>query len=240
MTRPLIGITMDTGHKPDRYSLWMDYTASVEKAGGLPLAIPYMLDRSLIPQLLDRLDGLMLTGGDDIDPALYGQSLHPEAIPIDPNRTRFEMALLEEVERRRLPTLCICLGCQILNVHRGGTLHQFLPDVPRPSSIEHRRLGEAIPRHMVRLVPDTPLSRAVGRQEVLANTYHKQAIDRLGRGLRIVATAPDGVVEAVDDPAFPLMLGVQWHPERLHNESEHLAIFGLLTEHARRKNNHSG
>src|SRR5438270_146663 len=120
MRSPIIGITMDT-HEPREgyYQLHAGYTTSIEKAGGLPLAIPYRSDLSLIPQLVDLFDGILFTGGDDLDPALYGDApYHPKASPIDPERQNFELALLAEVEKRRMPALAICLGCQLLNVYR--------------------------------------------------------------------------------------------------------------------------
>ncbi len=236
MRRPVIGITMDT-HEPREayYQLHAGYTTSIEQAGGLPLAIPYRSDHSLIPQFVDLFDGILFTGGDDLDPALYGDApYHPKASPIDPARQNFELALLAEVEKRRMPALAICLGCQLLNVYRGGSLDQFLPDVERADAIEHRKLGEEPPRHPVRVEENSVLGRAVGKREVLANTYHKQAISRVGRGLRVVATAPDGVIEAVEDDSMPLMLAVQWHPERLLDEEDHLKLFRLLVEKARR------
>jgi putative glutamine amidotransferase len=232
MPRPLIGLTMDVGAKPENYSLHSGYTTSVEKAGGMPFGIPYRTDISLIPDILDRLDGILFTGGDDLDPALYGQEWHPKAIKLDAARQHFEMALIAEVERRRLPTLGICLGSQLLNVHRGGSMHQFLPDVPRTNAIEHRKLERDLPRHALQIEPKSTIAQAIGKTEINGNTYHKQAADRLGRGLRVVATAPDGVIEGFEDPTYPLMIGVQWHPERLHNEPEHLAIFKLLVAKA--------
>src|SRR6185503_21313975 len=105
MPRPVIGITMDYGDKPNQYMLPYDYAASVERAGGLPLAIPFKTDLSLIPEIVDRLDGIIFSGGEDLDPALYGEARHPQAEPINPDRQRFELALLAEVERRRMPTL---------------------------------------------------------------------------------------------------------------------------------------
>src|SRR5207302_8089962 len=125
----------------------MGSATAVEKAGGLPLLLPYRTDVSLIPQIVDLLDGMLFSGGNDLDPALYGETYHPKAQPIDPARQKFELALLAEVERRRVPTLGICLGCQLLNVYRGGSLHQFLPDMARDSTLEHRRLEEEPPRH---------------------------------------------------------------------------------------------
>ena len=232
MPRPLIGITMDYGDKPNQYMLPYDYSTSVERAGGLPLAIPFKTDLSLIPEIVDRFDGFLFSGGEDLDPALWGEPRHPKAEPLDPDRQRFELALLAEVERRRVPALGVCLGSQLMNVHRGGSLIQFLPEHDRVEALEHRKLGDDRRRHPVRINPDTILGRAVGKSEIVANTRHKQAIKRLGRGLRITATAPDGVIEGIEDPSMPLYLAVQWHPENLSTEPEHLAPFKLLVEKA--------
>lgn len=229
---PLIGITMDSGDRPGRYQIHGDYVRSVEKAGGLPWPIPYGLDYALIARIVDRIDGILFTGGDDLDPALYGQQWHERAVRIDPDRQQFELALMAEVERRQVPTLAICLGCQLMNVYRGGSLHQFLPDVTRPEPLEHRRLDRELPRHEIALEPQSLLARTIGRTQVLGNTYHKQAVAEVGRGLRVTARAPDGVIEGVEDPSLPLFMAVQWHPERLHEEPEHLAVFELLVRQA--------
>jgi putative glutamine amidotransferase len=230
MPLPVIGLTMDSGDKPDRYGLSALYPESIEKAGGLPFAIPYRTSHSLIPQILDHLDGICFIGGDDMDPALYGETWHPNAIHMDPARQNFELALIAEVERRRIPTLGICFGSQLMNVHRGGSLHQFLPDFQRDNPIEHRKLDRDQPLHPVRVSPDSLLGQTIGQRDIIANTYHKQAMNKIGRGLRVVATAPDGVVEALEDPAFPLFAAVQWHPERLNDKPEHLVLFKLLVE----------
>ncbi|MGA2496222.1 MAG: gamma-glutamyl-gamma-aminobutyrate hydrolase family protein [Tepidisphaeraceae bacterium] len=233
MARPLIGITLDAADKPGRYQLNHDYATSVEKARGIPFPLPYMMAPALIPEVLDRLGAVLLTGGNDMNPARYGQQWHPNAAQLDPQREQFEFALLAEIERRKLPVMGICLGCQVMNVHRGGSLHQFLPDVPRENALEHRPLDREWPRHPVRVDLDTGLGRIWEKPELSANTYHKQAIHELGRDLRVVATAPDGIIEAIEDPAFPLFAAVQWHPERLSDEPDHLAIFKLLVRHAR-------
>jgi putative glutamine amidotransferase len=243
MKRPVIGITMDSrdeatpGAPLSYYQLAFDYAKSVERAGGLPLGIPYKTDPALIPQLVDALDGILFTGGNDLDPALYGEQWHPKAVRVDPDRQNFELALLAEVERRRVPMLAICLGCQLLNVYRGGSLTQFLPD--DPNKLEHRRAGagEPIRRHAIKVEPDSVLGRAMGKREVSANTYHKQAVKNVGRGLRVTAVADDGTIEALEDPTMPLFAAVQWHPERLSTEAEHLAPFRVLVEKAARKGN---
>ena len=234
--RPVIGITMDTRDNapgdtfPSYYQLAFTYAGAIEKAGGLPLAIPYRTHHALIPQYLDLLDGILFTGGNDLDPATYGEDWHPRAERIDSDRQSFELAMLAEVERRRLPSLFVCLGCQLLNVYRGGSLTQFLPDLP--GKLEHRRLDAAMRRHEVTIDPESQIGRAIGKTQISANSYHKQAVRTLGRGLRVIATAPDGTIEGVEDPNFPLMAAMQWHPERLTDEAEHLAPFKLLVERA--------
>ena len=233
MASPLIGVTRDSDGQPGPTdSHFLFYATSVEKAGGRPVPIYYNEDMAGIPKILDQLDGIVFSGGDDLDPSLYGETWHPKAKAVDPRRQRFELALLAEVERRRMPTLGICLGIQLLNVHRGGSLIQFLPDAPRENPIEHRKLEATLRRHDVSLAADSLLAGAVAATHLSVNTYHKQAIARLGRSLRPVGEAPDGIIEAVEDPSLPLFVGVQWHPERLHDEPQHLAIFKMLVDHA--------
>ncbi len=231
-SRPIIGITTDFDPVKASYSSYATYANSVEKAGGLPVLIPYAMDQSLIPQIVDMLDGMLFSGGDDLDPSSFGETYHANAIPIDPARQQFEVALLAEVERRRMPTLGICLGSQLMNVYRGGSLHQFLPDLPRQPMLEHRKLNDVVPRHNIQLKNDSHIAKLLNKTEINANSYHKQSINKVGRGLRIIGTAPDGVIEGTEDPTFPLFLGVQWHPERLTDEPDHLALFKLLVQKA--------
>src|SRR4051812_49218054 len=156
--RPIIGLTLDySPEHRDRYMLPQDYASSIERAGGLPLAIPFKTDLSLIPEIVNALDGVLFTGGDDLDPALYGETWHPHAEHLDPARQRFELALLAEVERRRTPALGVCLGSQLMNVYRGGSLIQFLPDADHPGALEHRKLDDPGRRHPVRIEPQSVL-----------------------------------------------------------------------------------
>jgi len=230
--RPVIGVTVDSMDDAPRYMSTYTYAEAVERAGGLPILLPFRVDVSLVPRYVDLCDGLLFTGGNDLDPALYcKEGWHPKAVKVEPARQSFEMALITEVERRRMPTLGVCFGSQLINVYRGGSLIQFLPDEKK--DIEHRCLDRnAPPRHPVSVDTESQLGRAIGKREVSVNTYHKQAIRQIGRGLRVVATAPDGVVEGYEDPTFPLLAAVQWHPERLLGEPEHLAPFKLLVEKA--------
>jgi gamma-glutamyl-gamma-aminobutyrate hydrolase PuuD len=232
MHRPLIGITTDYNPKRTSYQSQYTYAESVERGGGLPLLIPYRVSFELIPQIVSTLQGIVFTGGDDLDPSSYSETRANGVELVDPARERFERALLAEVERRRLPTLGICLGSQLMNVFRGGSLHQFLPELPRDDALEHRRLDDWSRRHEVTLHDGTTLSRHLNKQRLTVNTSHKQSVKELGKGLRIVATSSDGVIEGVEDPAMPLFLGVQWHPERLTDDRDQLAIFELLVQRA--------
>ena len=228
--RPVIGITTDSNDTDDRYCSTMTYAAAVERAGGLPLLLPYAVDHALIPQYVDLCAGICFSGGNDMNPVRYGEEWHPKVARMDERREKFEFALIAEVEKRRMPALGVCFGSQLMNVHRGGSLIQFLPD-QKPDAAEHRYLKESgATRHPVKLDRDSLLGRAVGKSDVSVNTYHKQAVNQIGRGLRIIATAPDGVIEAFEDPTLPCFVAVQWHPERLIDEPEHLAPFKLLVE----------
>jgi putative glutamine amidotransferase len=240
MKRPTIGITVDYDDDLINYESPYGYASAVEKAGGLPILLPYRMDLSLIPQYVDLIDGMLFSGGNDLDPKAWGETYHPKTAPVDPLREKFERALMVEVEKRRVPTLGICMGSQLMNVHRGGSLYQFLPELERPNSIEHRKVGgekgrgdEGANRHSILLEKESAVAPFLPKTEISANTSHKQSVNKLGKGLRIIAKSPDGVIEGIEDPSMPLFLGVQWHPERLHAEPDHLAFFKLLVDKAK-------
>ena len=234
MSRPIIGITRNSDSAEIPEASYAFYAKSVEMAGGE--ARPVFFGDSLeeVGEVLDGVDGMLFSGGDDLNPAAYGQQWHPMAYRLDPRRERWELALLAEAERRRMPVLGICLGCQLINVHRGGSLFQFLPEVPRAGALEHRKMGDVVLRHDVVIEPDSVLAQTVGGTQISVYTYHKQAVQLAGRGLRVVARAADGVIEAVEDASLPLLLGVQWHPERISVEIEQLALFQRLISAASR------
>src|SRR6187397_292041 len=142
MKRPVIGITTDSSDAADRYYSTMTYAAAVEKAGGLPLLLPFGVDHSLIPQYVDLLDGICFSGGNDMNPCRYGEEWHPKVARMDERREKFEFALIAEVEKRKLPALGVCFGSQLMNVHRGGSLYQFLPECEREGPLEHRRMPD--------------------------------------------------------------------------------------------------
>jgi putative glutamine amidotransferase len=213
---------------PHRLCLRLTYVQAVQEAGGIAVVIPAHGFADDSAALLDRLDGLVFSGGPDIDPSVYGADRHPMLGPdVDRAGDEHELALLAGALERDLPLLAICRGMQALNVARGGTLHQHLPD---RTEVEHRQ-GEApfVPVHRVSVAPKSLLYRLAGSAWLAVNSFHHQAADRIGHGLRVCATAPDGTVEALWDPAARFCVGVQWHPEVLTHRSEHAALFhGLV------------
>jgi len=230
--RPIIGVTVDTADDRDAYDSPYSYAQAIEAAGGLPFLLPYKSDLSLIPAYVDAVDGILFTGGNDLDPAMWGEPRHPKAVAVDPARQQFELALLAEVEKRKMPALGVCLGSQLMNVYRGGSLHQFIPDLHLTPALEHRKVDGNILRHDAHLDLNSKIGRAIGKADISVNTYHKQAVHQLGRGLRVIATSPDGIIEGFEDDSLPLFVAVQWHPERLIAEPEHLAPFKLLVQSA--------
>jgi putative glutamine amidotransferase len=234
MARPRIGITVDYVTGKPHYMLPWSYADAVAAAGGLPVLLPYRAGPGLAGAYLDDLDGVVLAGGDDVDAGRYGQAIHPRAKTLDPDRERFDLALLAEIERRRMPVLGVCLGCQEMNVHRGGTLTQFLPDVLGPGGFDHRRCDDWDRRHGVALCDRSGIGALLGKTALAVNTSHKQAVLDIGSGLRVVGRSDDGVIEAIEDASLPFYIGVQWHPERQHHEPDHLRLFESLVRAAGR------
>ncbi|HVS02873.1 MAG TPA: gamma-glutamyl-gamma-aminobutyrate hydrolase family protein [Thermoanaerobaculia bacterium] len=209
--RPLIGITT-YGREDGRYGLPAEYVDAVRRAGGVALLLPPGDER--VDELLDRLDGFVLTGGGDLDPACYGCAPHAATDRVDRQRDASELALARAIAERRLPALAICRGCQVLNVALGGTLHQHLPEVVG-EGLAHRRAaaGDEHPRHPVAVEPGSHLASAMAATRPEAVSWHHQAPDRVAPSLRVVARAADGTVEALELPGHPALLAVQWHPE---------------------------
>jgi putative glutamine amidotransferase len=242
--RPLIGVTtsemrearrthpLPDGDPPQReMALGMVYVRAVERAGGLPVVLPPLAHDAVEP-LLDRLDGLCLSGGPDLDPEAYGQPPHHLLGEIEPDLDAFELALAQAADARGLPVLGICRGAQAMNVARGGTLHQHVDDVT-DGTIAHRQLAPGrVTTHAVAIEAGTRLAAVVGDDPLQVNSFHHQAADRLGRDLRATAFSPDGLIEGIEDPGAALYLGVQWHAEGLVDAPRQLALFGELVDAA--------
>jgi putative glutamine amidotransferase len=236
MRRPLIGVT--TYHRErsgrERYHVPAAYVDAVRLGGGLPVLLPPGDSRP--DEILESLDGLVLCGGGDIDPALFGGAHGHEALySTCAERDGFELALVREALAKGTPLLAICRGLQVLNVALGGDLHVHLPDVVG-EEVVHRLSREQHNLHPVRIEPGCALAGLLGAAELEVASWHHQAIDRLGDGLRAVAWAADGTVEAVELPGRPEVLAVQWHPEIQVTDpgSPQRRLFEALAENARR------
>jgi len=205
------------------------YPAAIQRAGALALILPPDPTADQEPdRLLDRVDGLLLAGGADVDPASYGAMSHPETGITWPERDRFEIALARRAVERELPVLGACRGMQILNVALGGTLHQHLPEV---GTDVHRHTPGVFGDHEVRLEPGSLAARAAGAERSLVKSHHHQGIADLGDGLVATGWSEDGVIEAVEMPGEQYVLGVLWHPE----EDEASRVIASLTDAARAK-----
>jgi putative glutamine amidotransferase len=178
-----------------------------------------------VPELIERLDGVCLSGGPDLDPAAYHARPHPRLGPTEPALDAFELALARAADHAGMPLLGICRGAQALNVARGGTLHQHVEG--------HRQAALAsLTSHSVEVALHSRAGRVLGATRVEVNSFHHQAVADVGCGLRVSARASDGTVEAIEAPAHPFLLGVQWHAETLVDRPAHLALFRALVRAA--------
>jgi putative glutamine amidotransferase len=244
--KPLIGLTAYA--ESARWAAWhapavllpLPYAEQVARAGGIPVLLPPVPG---IADAVGRLDGLVLTGGGDIEPAAYGAEPHPLTSRVSQQRDRAELDALAAALAGGLPVLGICRGLQVLNVARGGTLHQHLPDVPGLDGLAaHTPEPGHYGSHPVRIAPDSRLAKILGcaedgAEERAVPTSHHQAIDRLGDGLTATAWATDGVIEAVElglvtPSQHPFVLAVQWHPEVGQDPSLFRALVAAATSSA--------
>ena len=200
-----------------------EYGDRVAEAGGVPVLLPTGSPISV----LALVDGLLFTGGGDVEPRRYGAEQAPESGGIDPERDDAEVALLDAARSRGVPVLAVCRGIQILNVARGGSLVQDLPRVTVEPHLVIERRTEAV--HSVRIDPTSSLRRILGQDRVATNSLHHQAIDRLGRELVAVAWSDDGTIEAVEDREADVT-GVQWHPEQMPDRPEQMRLFSWIVE----------
>ena len=228
--RPIVGVTSYV--EQARFGAWdvpaalipFSYVQAIERAGGRALVVPPNEDG--VEETLDALDGLLLSGGSDLDPSLYGADPHAETLNVRPERDRAELALLEAALARDLPVLAVCRGSQVLNVARGGNLVQHLPETLGNEA--HRETPGVFSDHPVHVEPDSRLGGILG-SSVDVKSHHHQGYGEVGEGLRVVARADDGTIEALEDPERRFAVGVLWHPEA----GEGAALFEALGAEAR-------
>ena len=235
MNKPIIGIGADV-HSPqgerERAFSYLTYVEAVRRADAIPVLIPPQPENA--DQLMQELDGFLLAGGEDCDPAAYNEARHPSVQEtMDARRQANDLALAEAARRHEVPMLGICLGMQVMNVAAGGTLIQDI-DSQHETEIQHASEPADRGRHDVIVEKGTRLASVLPVLELNVNSSHHQAVRKVGKGLRVTALAPDGIVEGVEDPKHPFYLGVQWHPEDMTGESSASALFDAFIEAARR------
>lgn len=245
MTKPIIGITTlnwpvpISGQVLNVQGMFESYVQAVDRAGGIPLLIPLTLTEEDLVGVYARLDGVLVPGGGDIDPILFGEELHPKTHDIDPHRDRIELALTRQAVDGGKPFFGICRGAQVFNVALGGTLHQDIPS-DFPEALGHYFIPPEFPRehigHEVKVEEESLLARVLGSPIVRVNSRHHQSVKAVAPGLEIVARSPDGVVEAIEKPDHPFALGVQWHPENITAQPEMHALFTAFIAAAANRN----
>jgi putative glutamine amidotransferase len=232
---PLVGINCRYLTHPlyavrDQIGLYTPYYQALLSAGALPVVVPTIDDRAPLRDYLNRLDGFLFTGGKDIPPQAYGQKKHPTTKECHPRRFATDRLLAQLVLRREIPVLAICMGMQLINVVHGGTLIQHLE-----TDIQHTAKNEGNYRyHSIVIEEESLLHQIIGATETEVNSAHHQAVERLAPGLRVLARAPDGIVEAVQMTDREFFLGVQWHPERMEERPEQRRIFEAFVSACKR------
>lgn len=235
MTIPLIGITAGNDPKvPEHYVLRWDYVHGITAAGGLPVILT-PLDGDNQSYALDRLDGLILTGGPDISPELYGAVPHSLTYSCSPKRDRFELSVAQEALNRDIPILGICRGMQIINLALGGDLIQDISD-ETGSVIAHNdpKRPRNVLAHEVKIELDSMLYKIVGQNLLNVNSLHHQAIGKQGENVKITARSMDDVIEGIEIPGLQFAVGIQWHPESLWEQSPaFFALFDAIVKSAK-------
>ena len=191
------------------------YGRSVEGSGGLPLVLPYIEDEKIIDEFVALCDGFLFSGGVDVEPTIYGEEKKPTCKATEPNRDRLELAVFKKVYLSGKPILGICRGIQFINAALGGTLYQDIPTEYETDLSHVQREGKMEPSHDILIKRDSPLYALIGRERMLGNSFHHQAVKRLADGLSVMATAEDGIIEGFYDPRKRYLRAYQWHPERL-------------------------
>lgn len=238
--RPNIGVTPDvstpTPEAPHpRYELKAAYADSIIRAGGLPLVLPYSDDSQIIDLYLDRVSGVVVTGGAfDIPPEAYGEAARDGLGALKPGRTAFETEIIRRALARNMPVLGVCGGMQLLHVVLGGTLFQDIRLECQKAKDHEQKHDRSQPQHPVDVKDGTLLAELLGKGQLMVNSTHHQAANKVPEGVKVCAVAPDGVVEAIECNKYAFALGVQWHPELLiHNVPAHLGIYKGLVGKAR-------
>lgn len=233
---PLIGITCEAVSHNERTFKTFDYVCdsryadAVKDAGGHPVLLPIAYRKTILRRYLEGIDGLVIVGGDDVDPRLYGQEPEAKTTVIYQARTNFESWLYQAGKTRALPILAICYGMQLINVLEGGSLYQDIQHRPHAPRVDHR--GKRNKSHAIRIIPNTALAASSRMAHATIATEHHQAICDLAPGFIPAAVAADGIIEAIENPDLPQIQAVQWHPERRRTSVLTRRLFRRLVEQA--------
>ncbi len=230
--RPIIGITGNYSYEDDFFWLKNHYVASINKAGGTSVILPPLEDEEVLNHYISLCNGFLFSGGGDLDPNYWDEMPDRRLGEINPLRDSFEYKLLQKILGSSLPVLGICRGCQVLNVAMGGTLIQDIN-----TKFSHmQKAPRDYPFHGIVIEENSKLAKILKSNSIRVNSFHHQAIKRLGKGLKISAAAPDGTIEAVESEEHSFVIGVQWHPECLSDEYSYY-LFRALVENSRRSCN---
>jgi len=229
MRKPLIGVNtkLITDDGDAYYKLDRNYADSILRAGGVPVLMPFFRSPQEAREFIGRLDGVLFTGGPDINPKRWGATLHPKAALMHEDKESSDFAALAEALKRDLPTLAVCLACQELNILLGGSLHQHVQDLP---GVKKHSGGV---RHPVELIGASKTRDIVGVPRPTVNSWHHQACDRIGKGLVVTSESPDGLVEGLESTQHRFVVAVQWHPERMQDDARQQALFRALVAESR-------
>ncbi|MEW6723846.1 MAG: gamma-glutamyl-gamma-aminobutyrate hydrolase family protein [Bacillota bacterium] len=240
MRKPIIGLS--GCHELDKEWIYMphDYIRSVELAGGLPVVLPVTTDAALIEAQLAAVDGLVLTGGPDVNPLLFGEEPIPKMGAISPERDEFDLALARAALERKMPALAICRGEQVLNLAGGGTIFQDIYAQNRDCFKHRQEAPRWLATHTVEVVPGTRLASLLGEGKTSVNTFHHQAVKELAPGFVLSASSGDGIIEAYEVAGHPFAIGVQWHPESFWRQGNFLCLFRALVEAAQARRDLDG
>jgi putative glutamine amidotransferase len=197
------------GENASKVMVNADYAYAISKGGHIPVVIPRYGSDAMFDKLVEKLDVLVMTGGEDFDPAIYDEKRSPKLGTVSTSRDDFDIRLLNAARRRRLPVVGICRGCQLLNIAFGGSLWQDLPSEYPANGVQHRNVN-----HRIDIDPSSRLAEVLGTTNLVVNSFHHQAVKRLAPGFKIVARSPEGVVEAIESSEYPA-IGFQFHPEKM-------------------------
>ncbi len=225
MSKPLIGLTPSHDIHTDDISMRSTYLNAVKQAGGIPVVLPLEAEEQDIRRFVSLLDGFLFTGGPDVHPFLFGENTHLHCGEVSVKRDFLELTLLNLAMEKKKPILGICRGIQLINIGLGGDIYQDIPSqFPQDFPIAHKQpFPYAIPSHKVSVVPDTKLSEICELPEIQVNSMHHQAVRKTAPCCIVSGTGPDGLIEAIEMPDYPFLVGVQWHPEYLWKQDKSAA-----------------